>query len=248
MWTRELIKSRARKVLRFTYWKSFLVSLVILFAGGGNFRWNNNSNANTRYYNNSLPGKFFCIVDEVMLFLASIIIILMILRVLLGYVLEVSAQKYFINASKGEADLGYLGFGFKNGRYFDILVTMFLRSLYTLLWTLLFIIPGIVKSYSYRMVPFILADNPNIGYNRAIELSMQMTNGEKFNIFVLELSFIGWYLLGLLALGVGVLFVNPYSDATAAELYLVLRGNAINKGQTNYSELNLDEAFNYAEY
>lgn len=248
MWTRELIKSRAKEVLKITYWKSFLVSLVVLFAGGRNFRWNRNIDNGPRYYSDSIPGKLFYLYDEIIIFLASIIIILIILRILIGYVLEVNSQKYFISASKGDVNLGYLGFGFKDGRYFDIVVTMFLRSLYNFLWTLLLIIPGIVKYYSYRMVPYILADNPNIGHSRAIQLSMQMTDGEKFNIFILELSFIGWYILGLLALGVGVLFVNPYADSTYAELYLVLRENAINNGQTSYSELNLDESLNYAEY
>lgn len=242
MWTRALIKSKAKEVLRFTYWKSFLVSLVILFAGGRRVEWhNNNRSGNTRYYGDSIPGELFSFIDEVLIFFASIALILMILRVLLGYILEVGSQKYFIKASEGEVNMGFLGFGFRSENYLDILVTMFLRSLYTFLWTLLLIIPGIIKYYSYRMVPYILADNPNIGHSRAIELSKQMTDGEKFDIFVLDLSFIGWYILGALALGVGVLFVNPYNDATNAELYLILRQNAIDSGKTSYSELNLEE-------
>lgn len=77
------------------------------------------------------------------------------------------------------------------------------------------------------MVPYILADNPNIGVKKAIALSNEMTLGHKFDMFVLDLSFIGWYLLGALAFGIGVFFVLPYENATDAELYLVLRKNAL---------------------
>ncbi len=87
------------------------------------------------------------------------------------------------------------------------------------------------------MVPFILADSPNIGYKRALNLSEQMTGGHKFNMFVLDLSFIGWYLLGLLAFFIGIFFVLPYVNATQAELYLVLRKNALERGLCNYDEL-----------
>jgi uncharacterized membrane protein len=87
------------------------------------------------------------------------------------------------------------------------------------------------------MVPYILADNPRIDYRRAVELSNQMTMGYKLDIFILDLSFIGWYLLGALAFGIGILFVRPYEDTTNAELYLVLRKNALEQGMCAYEEL-----------
>jgi uncharacterized membrane protein len=90
------------------------------------------------------------------------------------------------------------------------------------------------------MVPYILADNPNIGYRRAVELSKEMTRGHKFRIFVLDLSFIGWILLGIVVLFVGVLFVMPYIYATKAELYLALRRQALKNGLTSEEELRLN--------
>lgn len=117
---------------------------------------------------------------------------------------------------------------------------MLRRGVQIFLWYLLLIIPGIVKSYAYRMVPYILADNPNIGSKEAIKLSNEMTNGHKFNMFVLDISFIGWYLLGILALIVGVLFVLPYVNATEAELYLALRKDALEKGFCSNQDLLLD--------
>ncbi|MDF2672867.1 MAG: hypothetical protein K0R09_1132 [Clostridiales bacterium] len=242
MWTRAMIKDRAKSVLRFNYWKAFVVSLVLMFAGasrngGGS---NNSSNSNYSNYNGPINNEVVMVYGKVVLFIVSIWIILILLRVLIGYMLEVGGRKFFIKAAEGESDMGYLGYCFHKGRYSKVMLTMLLRSIYTFLWTLLLIIPGIIKSYAYRMVPYILADNPSIGCSRAIELSNEMTEGQKFDIFILDLSFIGWYLLGSLALIVGVLFVLPYDDATNAELYLELRRNAIEEGLTSYEELNIE--------
>ncbi|MEG1384854.1 MAG: DUF975 family protein, partial [Oscillospiraceae bacterium] len=128
-------------------------------------------------------------------------------------------------------------FGFKNGKYMSNVKTMFMRGLYTFLWGLLFFVPGIVKGYSYWMIPYILAENPNISTERAFEISMRTTQNEKWEMFVLDLSFIGWYLLGLLACGVGVMFVSPYHEAAKAELYGALRFKAINTGICEKTEI-----------
>lgn len=96
-----------------------------------------------------------------------------------------------------------------------------------------------IKSISYSMTPFILTDNPHIGYARALRLSIEMTHGQKWHIFVLNLSFIGWSLLSALTLFVGVVFLMPYIYATHAELYVKLRENAINDGLCHPAELNL---------
>lgn len=88
-------------------------------------------------------------------------------------------------------------------------------------------IPVIIKTYSYKMTPWILADNPKIGFHRALKLSIDLTRGHKWQIFVLDLSFVGWYILGFLACCVGILFVNPYYYAAQAELYATLRQDGI---------------------
>lgn len=97
----------------------------------------------------------------------------------------------------------------------------------------------IIKAISYSMTAFILTDNPNIGYNRALKLSIAMTYGHKWKIFILGLSFIGWYILGALALIVGLLFLTPYIMATYTELYIKLREEAIKNGLCTPEELNL---------
>lgn len=98
-------------------------------------------------------------------------------------------------------------------------VSMFLVYLFTILWTLLFIVPGIIKGLAYSLTPFIVKDNPELSPNEAINLSMKMMKGHKFDLFYLYLSFIGWILLAMLTLGVGLLWVIPYLETTLAAFY-----------------------------
>ncbi len=148
-------------------------------------------------------------------------------------------MSYFKYSTEGDHNVGMLAYSFKSGRYWDIVKAMFWRDLLLFLWFLLLIVPGIIKTISHSMVPFILSDNPNIGMRRATELSNQMTGGHKWKIFVLYLSFLGWILLGLLACGIGTLFVLPYMNATQAELYTTLRQQAIYAGMTSHYELRM---------
>lgn len=98
-------------------------------------------------------------------------------------------------------------------------VTILLMYVYTFLWTLLFIIPGIIKGLAYAMTPFILKDNPNMQNNEAIELSMAMMDGHKWDLFCLELSFIGWAFLCVFTLGIGYLWLIPYMSTSYAAFY-----------------------------
>lgn len=97
--------------------------------------------------------------------------------------------------------------------------TMFLMNLYIVLWTLLLIVPGIIKTCSYALTPFILKDNPELSYNSAIEKSMDMMRGNKWRLFLLGLSFIGWWILSLLTCGIGFLFLYPYIYMSLAKFY-----------------------------
>ncbi|CQR55529.1 DUF975 family protein [Paenibacillus riograndensis] len=245
MWERTEIKRRAKDVLRTSYWKAFVVSLILVILGeGSGLPSLNNLRSSTR---SELPGSgldfdwgvlwpFLVLV----LFIVSIIAILGIaFHILIGSPLTVGSMRYFKQSAEGEVRMGNIGYAFNKDRYWAIVLTMLWRGFLNFLWFLLLIIPGIVKSYAYSQVPYILADNPNIGYNRAVELSKQMTHGHKFRMFVLDLSFLGWILLGLLALGIGVLFVQPYINATKAELYLELRHNALVYNLTTEHELRL---------
>ena len=125
-----------------------------------------------------------------------------------------------------KAGLGYMLSGFQNGAYGKTVWTLFLMKLYTFLWSLLLIIPGIVKSYEYRMVPYLLADCPDLSTEDAFRISREMMDGEKMNAFILDLSFIGWKILSSITCGlVGLFYANPYEYATDAELFLILKQN-----------------------
>ena len=94
-----------------------------------------------------------------------------------------------------------------------------LMSIYVFLWSLLLLIPGIIKGYSYCFAPFISMDNENLTAEECIEQSMKMTQGYKMKLFLLDLSFIGWYLLCIVTLGIAILWVVPYHEAARIALY-----------------------------
>ena len=108
----------------------------------------------------------------------------------------------------------------------------FLRTLYVFLWSLLLVVPGIVKSFSYAMTPFILADHPEMTASQAIDASKTMMDGHKMDLFLLQLTFIGWELLCAFTLGIGLLFLNPYRNAATAVFYENLKKGA--KPQADY--------------
>lgn len=216
MWTRELIKEKAKGVLRQNYWPAFIISLILTLAGA---RSSFNGGSNGVRWESDL--NFF--TWQLFMTVLTLSVAFVLIRVVIGFLLEIGGRRFFIKASEGVVDFNSIGYAFREERYSNIIKVMFFRGLYIFLWSLLLIIPGIIKAYAYRFVPYILAENPGMGVDEALYLSERMTDGEKFNIFILDLSFMGWYFVGALAFGIGVFFVNPYVDATNAELYKVLK-------------------------
>ena len=112
--------------------------------------------------------------------------------------------------------------GFTEG-FGKTLLLGLMTSLFIFLWSLLFIIPGIVKSYSYAMAPYIMQDDPSKDWKQCLDESKAMMNGHKGQLFALHLSFIGWLILGLLCFGIGDLFVAPYINQATANFYLAVK-------------------------
>ena len=140
--------------------------------------------------------------------------------------INVGVDTFFLRNSSGEAEGFHLGDGFKYN-YLNVVKTMFFMNLSILLWTLLFIVPGIIKSYSYRLVPYILAENPDIDTNEALRRSEQLMSGNKWETFIYDLSFIGWYILSIFTCGIlSVFWVSPYKLSCDAELYRLLAGKS----------------------
>lgn len=127
---------------------------------------------------------------------------------------------------------GFTDFGRKLGGYLWML-------LFVWLWSLLFVIPGLIKSFSYAMTPYILGDCPNVRAQDALTLSKRIMKGHKWELFVFELSFIGWQLLSGLTFGLLSLFyVNPYYQASRAGYYLEVREEALRSGVITAGQLN----------
>lgn len=132
---------------------------------------------------------------------------------------DLGCRRFFFKTLNQKAEVKEVAFAFDNN-YKNVAKIMFFRDLYIMLWSFLFIIPGIVKSYEYMMIPYLLAENPNLTKEQAFAISKQMMTGQKWRTFVLHLSFFWWDVLSLITAGiVSVFYVQPYRNLTFAALY-----------------------------
>ena len=255
MWTRSLLKSNAKEALRGRYWRSFLLCLLLSFLGigsvAGNFTvefrqqmdaldtaingevWQGNAaQALPQDLLEMIPPRFWG-------FAVAAILIAVVLGLCLGAFLlnplEVGRNRYFMESRQSLTPMGTVTTVFGPG-YLNVVKVQLLVFLKILLGSIL-IIPGIYWSFCYMMVPYLLAENPYMTTQRAMELSKQMMEGEKWNAFVLRLSFIGWNILCSLTFGIGYFFLEPYVQATYAELYAALRAKALAMNMTDANEL-----------
>ncbi len=145
------------------------------------------------------------------------------LRYLLLTPFEYGCRKFFRKNLDEPAKLSNIVYVFDTN-YKNIVKTAFLTDLFIWLWSLLFIIPGIIKSYEYRLVPYIMSENPAMNFKDAQAESKKLMNGNKWKTFVLDLSFIGWDILSALTWGfLQIFFVGPYKASTDAALYETLK-------------------------
>lgn len=142
---------------------------------------------------------------------------------ILGGVVELGYARFLLKQSRRQEAL-FSDLFSQFDRFGTGFAQHFLRILYTALWTLLFIIPGIVKGLSYAMTPFLLEEHPEMTASEAIKASMKLMDGHKMDLFLLSLSFFGWMILSCLTFGIGFLFLNPYMNATYAVFYRSISG------------------------
>ena len=155
------------------------------------------------------------------IFIVSLVIA--VIYLILGSIVGVGYAKFNLNlVDKKETAFETL---FEYFSYWKTTAVMrLLRGLYVFLWSLLFFIPGIVAGYSYAMTDYILAENPNLTASEAIEQSKTMMYGNRFRLFCLQFSFIGWDILATLAFGIGHLWLIPYKKAATAAFYREVSG------------------------
>lgn len=239
MWVRSELKNRAKWVLKNCYWKAVLVSLVLAVTAGGATGGSSSSNAsmwrriNNTAYDNDAMEYLLLIIGALAIVLLIVLIVGIAVGIFLFNPLEVNAKRFFIISRVQPADLSELGFCFKDS-YLNVVKIQFLRFLFINLWSLLFIIPGIIKAYEYRMMPYILAENPGMSSEEVFRISKDMMYGEKWNTFVLDLSFIGWNFLSLFTCGIlSVFYINPYRNLTNVELYDALKCKLFGSPQGN---------------
>ena len=242
MWSRSELKERAKEVLHLNYWKAVLVSLIYSFlSGSGGGSASGSSSTSSEDYSNGgsysgLSSEDLAVLGVSMIILAVIVLTVLAVSLALGLFvfnpLIAGCHRFFLNCGKGNASLNDLTYAFSNS-YMNVVKIMFFKGLYTFLWSLLFIVPGVIKGLEYRMIPYLLAENPSLSKEEAFRLSKEMMDGDKWNAFVLDWSFFGWELLGAFTCCIlSVFYVAPYENLTKAELYNVLKkkisGNSSN--------------------
>lgn len=156
---------------------------------------------------------------------------------LVVYPFEVGSCKFYMDAHYKEPKYRSLVTAFENS-YINVVLIQFLRHLKIFLWSLLLIVPGVIKSYETFMVPYLLAENPEIDRKEVFRLSRKMMDGNKMNLFILNLSFIGWMLLSMVTSGVAyIFFVGPYYDASLANMALRIKAQYNHTAEENAYQL-----------
>ncbi|MCQ2401322.1 MAG: DUF975 family protein [Lachnospiraceae bacterium] len=234
MFNRKEIKARAKNAFNRNYWRCVAVTLIISAITGGvvggsgrgasganDVQLNDAVNA----LNNSSPSEELAILLVILGIFAVAVLIASAIGVFLLRPFHVGEASFFTENDAAPAEIATILDGFRNG-YLRNVFSLFLRDFLIGLGSIV-IIPGIILKYAYKMVPYILADDPDISATDALKKSREMMKGSKWATFVLELSFIGWDILAALTLGIlGVVYVGPYKKQALAEVYLKLSGKA----------------------
>lgn len=228
MWTRSELKESGRLAMKANYWRSVGAGLLLTIATGGSIARTSKSSLDhfqdTQQSMESIPqSDMILIVIAVLIAVAFVFVVSSAFKILLLNPLQVGCRHFFHENLKAPASINEVLYGYQNG-FGRNLLTMLIADVFILLWGLLLIIPGIIKAYSYRMVPYILTEEPDLAPMEVINRSRQMMEGHKLNAFVLDLSFIGWYLLSAVTFGLaGIFYAFPYKAGTDAALYDAIR-------------------------
>ena len=231
MWNRAELKMRGNMAFKKNYVSAVVVALLM-----GIFGTVSGESSARRVSENSdiYSGNLFNVgmITGLLAGIATVVIlIVLVAKVFVGNLLKMGGYRFFILNQTAQPGIGTLLDGFRSGHYVNIVLTMFLRDLFTTLWSLLLVVPGIVKHYEYLMVPYIIAENPAMDYKEAFQISKQMMDGEKMEAFIMDLSFLGWDILTVITCGmVGIFYASPYKQATFAELYAFNKAKAYEEG------------------
>lgn len=217
-------RERARTALSGNWLLSALTVFIASLLGGavhsssGSANFNFDEETTEIFQGGTLTPEAQQIFIAVLAVMIPILLISIAVTLLVGGNVRLGHCRYLLDQQEGaplQVGTLFSQFSqFKNG-----FMLALLTSLYTFLWSMLFIIPGIIASYSYAMAPFIQTEHPEYSASESIEASKQMMKGHKWQLFCLDLSFIGWSLLCIFTLGIGNIFLSAYTSAARAAFY-----------------------------
>ena len=206
------VKERAKSLLSQNYWPTVAVALLVAFASG-------NLTNTYRVYSNLENNYNIDSGFSLSPFVVGSGLFGVLLTIFVLYPLLFGGTCWF-NRAGIRSQQGTISSGFSSDNYGRVVKTLLLRDVYIILWMLLFIIPGIIKAYQYYMVPYLLDDRRDLSPSEVLRLSRDMTNGRKFDLFVFDLSFILWHILGAITAGIlSIFYVFPYIYLAKAEYY-----------------------------
>lgn len=211
MKSNQYYKNEALSALRGN-WANALVATIILVALALFFSSNDAINS---YYQRIVINPFIG-------YSLSFVSLFVLLPLAVGY-----SNSMRVLLETGDNRLTNNSFSLGFGNWLHVVWGMILSTIYIFLWTLLLVIPGIIKSYSYALTPYILVEHPEMSANEAIEESMRLMDGHKFDLFYLQLSFIGWAILSILSLGLGFFWLIPYQMTAQAAFYRDIKNEAM---------------------
>ena len=232
MWSRSDVKSKGKMAFKANYWMCVLVSLILAAVSAAQSA-SSRGNSDEADLSSALNSGASAVGMSTSIFTALVagivglgVVIALLIGIFVKNVLIVGCNKFFVDNIDSKPPVSTVVCGFKSN-YKNIVIAMFLKSLFVGLWSLLFLIPGIIKAYEYRMVPYLVSTNPDLSWKEAFAQSKEMMTGNKGKAFVLDLSFIGWFILGAITCGVVEIFWTlPYYNSTCAQLYVTLKENA----------------------
>jgi len=238
MWTRKTLKANAKKTLKKNFRVIFYAYIINTLISMG-----------VRSFQDIIQ-KNGIFGFELIEFAFLGLFFMMFFSFFLSFPIQIGMCRLVMEARQNNnPGIGTLFWAFKKGRYWPVMTTMLRYYLHIFIGILLFFIPGIITYYSYRYVPYILAENPKIKVDRVLRLSKEMTRGEKFKIFKLDISFIGWFLIIITITVLGqylfkntyfvysFIFLLPYFHSTLVELYAFVRERSIENNIINAEEL-----------
>lgn len=226
MLTSKELRVKAWNSLKGKYWMAFIVTLVLgLFTSAGTSLVTGAQNL-MEVISMVDPSEMDSTMElgAIVLSAAASVMSLvgLLISIFVGSAITVGLSNYFIKNTDSKPSFADALAGFKV-RYLRNIWVLVLVGIKTALWSLLFVIPGIIKSFEYSIIPYILADDAEISSKDAFKKAKEMMNGNKWRLFKLNFSFIGWNLLAVLTCGIGVFFLVPYINAANAEFYVELK-------------------------